>query len=236
LKINPKKKKSKTYPNGPSPKARPIFPSPATGPAKARVRPIWARRSWPWPPRPGCLRRRQALPWRARHGQASASPFKAARPASRTPPPLLYRARHRPSGTRAPARPACVERRHRVAAPIRRLGVLPEQAAVITSIHAPSRVDSTASRRRRNSRAPPPLEPAPPATLFAAGRIPAPPCTPRTPGRRRPHRRAAGAPPPEARSSQHRHRPEIAWGQSLFPCVSEPKEEERFGNFAFRPL
>jgi hypothetical protein len=175
LKINPKKKKSKTYPNGPSPKARPIFPSPATGPAKARVRPIWARRSWPWPPRPGCLRRRQALPWRARHGQASASPFKAARPASRTPPPLLYRARHRPSGTRAPARPACVERRHRVAAPIRRLGVLPEQAAVITSIHAPSRVDSTASRRRRSSRAPPPLEPAPPATLFAAGRIPAPP-------------------------------------------------------------
>jgi hypothetical protein len=169
------------------------------------VRPIWARRSWPWPPRPGCLRRRQALPWRARHGQASASPFKAARPASRTPPPLLYRARHRPSGTRAPARPACVERRHRVAAPIRRLGVLPEQAAVITSIHAPSRVDSTASRRRRNSRAPPPLEPAPPATLFAAGRIPAPPArrghqaaVARTaePRERRPRGEIEPAPPP----------------------------------------
>jgi hypothetical protein len=50
------------------------------------------------------------------------------------------------------------------AAPIRRLGVLPEQASVTTSIHASSRDYSTASRRRRSSRAPPPLEPAQPAT------------------------------------------------------------------------
>jgi hypothetical protein len=60
--------------------------------------------------------------------------------------------------------------------PIRRLEVLPEQAAVTTSIHAPSRTYSTAFRRRRSSRAPPPVEAEPPATLSStAGRIPAAP-------------------------------------------------------------